>query len=291
MVGTPRAVVLSSQNVPLFVRHVRERGGDADAIIRRFELGPAVEEATEARLRLRELHAFGDACAEAVNDPAFGIATAAWAPRGSFGLVEFACRSAATFGDALERLVRFYALFSDPARVRLEAGQGQRSLSFELESSRLCWGRHLNECCLALFCRIAREASGGVCLPLRVWFAHPEPKVSESVYSGLGCSDVRFGSGRNGIAFPCELLDVPLLSADRALLRALEEAVTPGLAAASMAGDFLSTLRARVQGRSARGGDGGAPGVKKRGNCRRLGRGLFKAGEGAQKGEVSKRRT
>jgi AraC-like DNA-binding protein len=247
MVGSRRAVLLDSQNVPLFVGHVRERGGDADAIIRQFELGASIEQATAARLPLPALHEFGRRCAEAVSDPNFGVATAAWAPRGSFGLVEYVCRSAATLGNALEQLARYHTLFGDPARVRFDSGPGYRCLSYELVGEPLCWGRHLNECCFALLCRIAREVSGGICIPKRVWFAHSEPQDTRPVRDGLSCDDVSFGCGVNAVAFSNDVLDVALLTADPALLRTLEDQVAPRLAPSTSSSDFLQALRARVQ--------------------------------------------
>src|SRR5262245_49413081 len=59
------------------------------------------------------------ALARLTDDPRIALRVAAATPPGSFGIVEYVCRSAPTLGDALRQWVRFLNLLDDAVTVAL----------------------------------------------------------------------------------------------------------------------------------------------------------------------------
>lgn len=113
--------LVSSRGVPAFLRHVRERGGDVDRLRARFGLPLDVERLSVAGLSPAALLEFGSACAAASNDPSIGFSAARRAPRGAFGLFEFALRTAPSLREAFARLGRYGRLVAPWAKLVVEA--------------------------------------------------------------------------------------------------------------------------------------------------------------------------
>ena len=111
---------MRSQLVGPLLVFVRERGGDAAALIERFELPAAAAEQSEVVLPLRTLHALLDDAAAQLGDPFLGLHLAARFPRGAYGVLEYACRSAPTVREALVRIVRYIGLLNELITVGFE---------------------------------------------------------------------------------------------------------------------------------------------------------------------------
>jgi hypothetical protein len=110
---------VNSRMARLMLDHAREggavpKGWLAQRAIDTRDNGPRI------RLSLDDLAELGDLLATATSDPFFGLHVAIGVKRGAYGLVEFAAWSAATLGDALERLTEYGPLVSDVATVSLE---------------------------------------------------------------------------------------------------------------------------------------------------------------------------
>ena len=251
------------------VAYVRSSGGDADALIRRFGLAARVERDDHASLPLSELRAFYDEAARAANDPFLGVHVAASVKRGTYGLVEFLCRSAGTLGDALERLVRFIALLNDVVEVRLRRNGGEVVLEQEIPGSPLCVGRHGNEFFVASLVLQARALCGIPVVPVRAWLAHPRPRDVSTLASALGLprSAIAFGAGKNGLAISPAVLALPILSADETLhsfLHVQAERTAAELAPAPRS--FLARVATHVRDNL----DGSAPALDETARAMRL---------------------
>ena len=92
MLGT-RPPLFVSALIPHALRCVRERGGDDQALVRKFKLSTHDGEPS-VLLPTEMLSAFMEAAAEESSDPLFGLHCAATMPRGAYQLFEFSLRSA-----------------------------------------------------------------------------------------------------------------------------------------------------------------------------------------------------
>src|SRR3954468_18388471 len=115
---------MHSRIVGLVLTYVRSRGGDGDRLIREHGLPATADTDEEVVLPLPALHAFLDAAEREIKDPFLGIHIAAAYRRGIFGVMEYACRSAPTLREALDRIVRFRALMNDIVVVSFEERGG-----------------------------------------------------------------------------------------------------------------------------------------------------------------------
>jgi AraC-like DNA-binding protein len=246
----PAAPALRWPLLGFVLAHVRARGGDVEALRRRFRLAEGSDVAVLSVARFRELIA---AAAVAANDPFLGVHLAASLPRGPLGLLEFASTSAPTLGEGLRRIGRYTALVNEAVEITLGEACGEARLELRIAGEPECLGRHTNEFFVAFVLIQARRATGDVCVPARVWFAHPCPDDVAELLDCLGTTRVEFGCEQNGIALPRALLDLPLATSDPPLLHWLDDQAEAALHERPSTGDFLGRLRASVRAHLAAG--------------------------------------
>ena len=230
--------------VGFVLEHVRARGGDVDRLRRRFRVEAGSDVAMLTLARFRELI---DAAAIAADDPFLGVHLAGSLPRGPLGLLEFASTSAPTLGEGLRRIGRYIALVNELVEISLIETAGEARFEQRIAGEPECLGRHTNEFFIAFVLLQARRATGDVCVPTRVAFAHPRPDDIAELVDSLGTTRVEFGCEHNGIALPRAMLDLPLASSDPALLHWLDDQAEAALHGRPSAEDFLGRLRATIR--------------------------------------------
>lgn len=239
--------------VRLVLAYVRKRGGDANALVRRFSLPATAETDDEVTLSLGSLHEFLEAAERIIDDPFLGLHVAADYRRGAYGLMEFACRSAPTLRDALLRIVRFSRLMNDHVEVTFDEKEGVACVEQRLAASPLCVGRHANEFFVATLLDQARLLSGNDCVPVRAWFAHAKPKVVDELVAALRTTAIEFQREANGFALPSRVLDLPIHTSDPPLLDVLDKQAGTALAQLpDAATDFVTDVRRAVRERMRR---------------------------------------
>lgn len=214
---------MRSQLVAGFVRYVRARGGDADGLIRDCGLAADVETMAEVEWTLGELHTFLERAERASGDPFLGVHVAAEWRQGDYGVLEYACRSAATVGGALQRLSRYASLINDLIRVTVEVRDGVVEVDHCIPEHPLCVGRHANEFFVATMIIRMRALCDDSLAPRRVWFAHPAPTDCRELAGLLGTETLAFDCGSNGFAIDRDILARPLATSDPSLLSILDE--------------------------------------------------------------------
>lgn len=147
------------------------------------------------------------------GDEALGLHVAEVAPRGALDLLEYAFRSSATLGDALDQLARYKQILGSRADSRFyrigeleivtfsEAVRGQRA-----------------EFSMAFLLRVAREVTDSSLVPASTCFAHTAPQnlYEHQVFFR---SALHFDEASNQLSFEVADMARPLRSADPALLR------------------------------------------------------------------------
>jgi AraC-like DNA-binding protein len=233
--------------------YVRAKGGDPERLTRAFDLPPSAERDAEAVLPLEALHGFLDAAAAEIADPFLGLHVASHFERGTYGLLEYAWRSAPTVGEALKRVVRYISLFNDFVVVALHRRRGAAVIEQRIPGFSLCVGRHGNEFFAAAILLQARELTGARVVPERVWFGHAAPPDAGELFRVLGTDRVDFGAEGNGIELSPATLALPISSADPALLQLIDRFADKELALRASPTRFLGQVR---QGIRANLGDG-----------------------------------
>ena len=92
-----------------------------------------------------------------------------------------------------------------------------------VSDERFVFMKNFNEFFIALLVVWARALVDRPFAVRRVWFCHPAPKSIVAHRDVFGCDEIEFDAPANGFAFAAEWLDTPLVEADDALRRAIDE--------------------------------------------------------------------
>lgn len=235
------------------VAHVRANGGDADALIARFDLPVTVEIDPISTIRIDHLHTMLEEAAEALGDPFLGIHIAERGPTLAPRLLQFVCSGVEDLGAMLERYVRYAALLSEPMPLSVERSGGMVRVKLRVLGEPFCLGRHGNEHWVGTLLASAREATGASITPSRVWLAHPLPKDTSELARVLGTSQIEQGDGFNGVEVPEAVLATKLRGDRLKLSPLLARYAAIAAAERPSAGFFDGRVRDAIRARLASG--------------------------------------
>jgi AraC-like DNA-binding protein len=226
---------------------VSAAGADAVAFLGRVGLAPETLGDVEARVPIRVTARAWELAAERTGDADLGLHLAQHVPAGTFDLVEYAMRSCATYGEALEHMARYYRLLEDAAEIAVERDGARARVVHRLVDPRWSAPRHGVEAVLASWVRRARGLAGGRFTLREVWFRHAAP-ADVTAHEQLFRAPLRFGAADSGIGFDRAWLDLPQPTADPGLRAVLDRQADALLARLPAAGGLVArTRRAVVQ--------------------------------------------
>ena len=243
-------ILIRSQSLPLLFDWVRKTGGPSIEATVRSQL--ELPEATgtllqEMTVPLSIYRAAGDLTSELLGDDFVGLHAASATPRGSFGILEFAARSAPSVDQALKRTARYWRLLSETLRLDLERTSGEVALAHRLPNEPLCLGRQGNEYTLAIFLRYLSEMTQVNLRATRVEFAHAAPPDVTPLEEYFGTTNLKFGGGRNLIAFDESILALPIPASDERLLPWLDGYADSLLPPESVAAQAVPDLHRQIR--------------------------------------------
>jgi AraC-like DNA-binding protein len=223
----------------------RAAGLDVATVGRSYGLLRSAESDPEIVMPVDVLEDLLATLAERSQDPLFGLHLARLLPRGTWGLLEYVCRAAPTFGEFLRALTRFSALSSDVATMKMRARDGGVEFEHAVVGEPTALGRHANECVLAMMLRLGAELTAlpRHLLAERAWLAHPRHAASARVVRELGLAHVTFGVETTGVFFRADALERPMVSADPRLHSILTDLAERELVARRPGGLFLQRVR------------------------------------------------
>ncbi len=243
---------MRSQLVAPFLARVRMAGGDPAALLRKAGLPASAGSAKELEVPLATLHAFFEAAEKAAEDPFIGVHVAQSLPRGTYGLLEFAPRSAPTVRGALSRLARYITHMNELVVVSFTEEDGLGVLQQRIPGVPECVGRHGNEFFITQVLLQGRAFSQTPYVPRHVWFAHAAPRDLGPLVEALGTDVITFGAGCNGLELDGAILDQPLATSDPPLLTLLDEvaerAVQKRAGRRRLLGDVEARIREQLAG-------------------------------------------
>jgi AraC-like DNA-binding protein len=237
---------MRSQLVGPLLALIERRGGDVGALLRRFDLPPTAPTDAEIRVPLDGLRTILDAAALAAGDPDLGIHLGQQLPRGAYGVLEYSCRSAPTVRDAIARITRYIGLLNELVTITAREERGAAVIEQAIAGEPQCLGRHGNEFFVVMLLARARQLSGAPCVPERAWFAHAAPVDPRALIAAVGTDRIRWNAGKNGLALPAAVLDLPLSTADPTLLALMDQQAEQALAGRAAPTRFLGDVKARI---------------------------------------------
>lgn len=203
--------VLLPTTIPVrFLSYVRKRGGDADALIRAFELPPAVEQQPFIVLPLRTIVAFSEAAARLMKDPLIGVHAAEQGYSEILNVLTFACSGVETLGEAVDRLIKYVSTVHDALVMSWHPTARGATLRQSIPGEPECLGRQGNEHWTTSILLSARRISTSNWAPSRIWLAHAAPRQKEALFEAFGTTNVSFLAGSNAIEVDRHVLMQPV---------------------------------------------------------------------------------
>ncbi len=200
---------------------VRSNGADARSLLDRFGIDPRFISDPDHYVDSKLVVDLFEHCSSAFNAPLFGLQLARHQEPDVFGCVAALCRAAPSFREALQCFVEYIPVAHSPA-ASLELVEGQHTA--ELRWHAHCDLRHNNQAnyqALLLDLKLLRQIGGPAFRPLHANLAvDTRIRSIDEIERRLGCR-FRYSGTWNAIAFPVEMLDRPVASANRVVFRLL----------------------------------------------------------------------
>lgn len=230
--------------VPIVVRHARRHGIDAGALLSAHGLPPCVENEPIAYVSTQTVRALAAEVADRLGQPDLGVRMALELARGSYGVLEFAVRSAPSLRDALDRFVRYQRMLNDLVDVRVVRAAGETEIVERFAGEPEGAGRYGNEFALAAIVAIAREITRHAFAVRRARLVHTQAP-SEALVELLGAERIDVASGENALVIGDDVMDLPVTTADPSLLSVMDR-VAPLIAPPAAAVEDIVTRVARA---------------------------------------------
>ncbi len=182
---------------------VHELGGDAESLLMRAQINPAVLDSRHAVISYRAMTHLLEHTAATLNCVDFGMRLAERQGGAKvLGPIEVAMKNSQSVSEAFRYCAEHIQAYSRATRICFEPDRKrQRSfMKFEILLSRLPYQRQIVEQAMLLTLHAASDISGGMARVREVWFCH-ESLAPMAVYRAyFGCS-VKFGQSSNGLYF------------------------------------------------------------------------------------------
>ena len=204
------------------IRAAEERGARTGTLVAEADVCLPGEESSDARITADAYWRVWAAAMKQVNDPAFPIDVAAGVTAARHGVIGFAFMTAANLGEALERAIRYVAIFTDSARWhRTLEGENVR---YTLERSGTSTSGVRDPRCqpadlfaLAELVAGGRHVTGTTWAPMEVCLTQPEPQCTDRFREFFG-APLSYGHDRTSWLIDAAVLAQPLRKADPELL-------------------------------------------------------------------------
>lgn len=187
-----------------------------------------------------------------LGDPAAPLRAGTKLRVGDYELLEYLCTSAATLGECIKVLGRYYPLLI-AAEMQLVV-EGERAEARFRIAPGLPAPDAIHEFGVAsnFYMSILHIQPEGAQMPLEVTFSHPAPAYAE-LFPQLFFAPVRFEAEHNAIVFPAAMVGHPMRTADPVLHALLTRQADAELAALADSSAFPSKVRAAIEAELRRG--------------------------------------
>jgi AraC-like DNA-binding protein len=213
------------------VSALRSRGTDAEALLGQVGLSldaladPNQRHPLEITTRLWRL------AVQATGDPAFGIEVARHTTYPTFHALGFSLATSASLREALERIVRFFAIVTDAADVQLRPDAQRLHLTVHLRPSADPADEAV-DAFVAATVRLCRTLCGRAFSPLAVELRRARP-VDPAPYARYFRVPVVFGAPLDALTFDRSSAEARLVTANAEIARAND----------AVAADYIARLR------------------------------------------------
>lgn len=261
MKPTPEVCTIQVRSARKIIDAAAEAGVKPEELYRAVQLDPVLLKNPDNRIPFAQIAALYEHAAALTGDDAFGLHLAERSDLKAFDALGYAIMHSPTLGDALERCVRYFRIWTDGEAYSLEQTGPQTRFVHIITDSRVDECRHNSEFTFAFVLSFSRGLMGAHWMPRSVGFQHRQPKdVSE--HNRIFGPRVRFDRPANDLVFDTSLLSLPLKKADPNLCAVLDRHAEDLLAKLPERSGMADLVR-HLLGQALRGGDPGIESISK----------------------------
>jgi AraC-like DNA-binding protein len=217
----------------------------AEKLYRAVGLDPTLLKDPDNRIPFAQLVALYECASKLTGDDAFGLHVGERSEAKLFDILGYALINSPTFGDAINRLVRYHSIWAEGAVFNLVTTGARAQLAYEYVDMQGEACRHDCEMTLAIMVSFGRQVTGIDWSPQEVSFQHSKP-ADVSEHKRIFRAPLHFDSPVNELILDRSLLDVPLVKADPALCAVLDRHAESLLAQFPRQDSFTSRVRQAV---------------------------------------------
>jgi AraC-like DNA-binding protein len=227
------------------LRYLDRHGIDAERLL--SEAGLARPQLAEepGGILVASQHRFLELAALEANDPVLGLHVAEEIDMRDIGILFYLAAATATIAEALEYLARYAATTNEEIRLEIVRQQDETRLTFRRVFATDEPRRQYAELIALAFYRVLRRLANRDFVPLRIGFAHARDSGLRDVHRILRCP-VDFMQAADTWVLPQRVMELPIVSEDRRLLRILEAHADELLEESHTAAGLPSLVEARL---------------------------------------------
>jgi len=217
-------------------------GVDTDGLLKEVGLRRADVLDPDNRIPYAAALALVERAATTLGDACYGLRLGAAHEARSSGMLGFLMLNSPTLFDALSNTQRYFRVLGEGEDIEIERIGPHVSLRFRETDIALRGMRHGPEYMAAIIVRACRDMTRKHVSPARAEFMHGRPNGKVTYADFFGCS-VRFHAEWNALVYDTDMMHLPVIGADSALLKVLERACQRILGPAPTKQDMVHDVR------------------------------------------------
>ncbi len=217
----PREYTILVKAVKKIIDAVKALGVEPRELYRAVNFDPALLDDPDNRIPFSQFVAFYEKGARLTGDDAFGLHIGERAEPELFDVLGYVVINSPTFGEAINRLIRYHSIWNDGAFYNLDIDGSQARLTYEHCDGIIDARRQDCEMTLSIFVSFSRRGTGVDWSPHEVSFQHSKPK-SIIEHQRIFRSQVHFDRPTNELIFDGVLLALEMMKADPGLCLILD---------------------------------------------------------------------
>lgn len=195
----------SSAMTRMVVAAMRDLGLDADRFMAQFGLDSKRLDERDRRTLHERVPDFWARLESETGDSNIGLHLGQHIPTFGGEVLEYLFLSSETFGEGLNRALRYQALLSGAGLGQLTVDGPAAVLTLDSALARVNADRHLYECLTQGIVRFFRSVTDNAFAPQAVTFVAPAPASTDDAEAVFGCP-IAYGAAHNTLTFDASVL-------------------------------------------------------------------------------------
>lgn len=202
-------------------RAAAARGVPAGALYRAVGMDPAVLNDPDSRIPFAQIVALYEHAATLSGDEAFGLHVGEHADPTAFDVLGYSVINSPTFGDALDRVVRYNSIWTNGSCFSVETVKSQTRVVYLYLDDSIQKRRQDAEMTFAALAVLGRRVTNVDWSPKEIRFQHARPNETAEHERIFQCP-IFFEAITNEVVFDSIYLNLPIVKADPSLCALLD---------------------------------------------------------------------